>query len=45
MEHGAVVAESSVRNLVAQLKVEIGGADAQVMVNLDRVRSTDTALV
>ena len=31
-EHGAVVAESSVRNLVAQLRVEISGAKAQVMV-------------
>ena len=31
-EHGAVVAESSVRSLVAQLRVEIGGVKAQVMV-------------
>jgi transposase len=31
-EHGAVVAESSVRNLVAQLRVEVSGAKAQVMV-------------
>lgn len=31
-EHGAVVAESSVRSLVAQLRVEVGGAKAQVMV-------------
>ncbi|MDP2772123.1 MAG: IS21 family transposase, partial [Nocardioides sp.] len=31
-EHQAVVAESSVRNLVAQLKLEISGATAQVMV-------------
>jgi len=32
-EHGAVVAESSVRNLVAALKVEISGAHTQVMVS------------
>ena len=31
-EEGAVVAESSVRNLVAQLRVEVGDAKAQVMV-------------
>jgi transposase len=31
-EHGAVVAESSVRNLVAQLRVEVSGAKSQVMV-------------
>ena len=31
-EEGAVVAESSVRNLVAQLRVEIGAGRAQVMV-------------
>jgi transposase len=31
-EHGAVVAESSVRNLVAALKVEISGSQGQVMV-------------
>jgi transposase len=31
-EEGAVVAESSVRNLVAQLKVEVGGGREQVMV-------------
>ena len=31
-EEGAVVAESSVRSLVAQLRVEVGGAKAQVMV-------------
>jgi len=31
-EEEAVVAESSVRNLVAQLRVEVGGARAQVMV-------------
>ncbi len=31
-EHGAVVAESSVRNLVAALRVEISGVNAQVMV-------------
>lgn len=31
-EEGAQVAESSVRNLVASLKVEVGGARAQVMV-------------
>jgi len=31
-EHSAVVAESSVRNLVAQLKAEVGGAGTQVMV-------------
>ncbi len=31
-EEGAVVAESSVRNLVAQLRVEVDGAKAQVMV-------------
>lgn len=31
-EHGAVVAESSVRNLVAALRVEIAGGRAQVMV-------------
>jgi transposase len=31
-EHGAVVAESSVRNLVAQLRVEVGGGREQVMV-------------
>ncbi len=31
-EHGAVVAESSVRNLVAALKVEISGGRRQVMV-------------
>jgi len=31
-EEGAVVAESSVRNLVAQLRVEVGGGREQVMV-------------
>ena len=31
-EHGAVVAESSVRNLVAQLRVEVSGAKSEVMV-------------
>jgi len=31
-EHGAVVAESSVRNLVAQLRVEVNGAKPEVMV-------------
>ncbi len=31
-EEGAVVAESSVRNLVAELRVEVGGGRAQVMV-------------